>query len=322
MSTPFRERNPVPIGAISIAVLLALLVAAFKAGDLPLIGGGDTYHAAFSESGGLQANDEVRIAGVRVGKVTGIDLRDGKVDVTFKVDTPSKFGNQTGADIRVKTLLGSMYLALVPKGSGQLQKGSTIPVSRTKSPYDVVQAFSGLASRAERIDTGRLATSLDTIADLTKNTPAAFQGTLRGLSRLSETVGSRNDQINELLKNLHSVSGTLADRDQDIVSLMKDSDTLLRALVARRTEVHRLLVSTSRFSQELTLLVQQSRADLKPALSNLQGVVNLLLKNQNNLDESLRLMAPFYRVFANTLGDGPWFDTWIANLPPVPSAGG
>ena len=322
MSTPFRERNPVKIGAISIAVMLALLAAAFKAGDLPLIGGGDTYHADFAEAGGLQANDEVRIAGVRVGKVTGIDLDGDKVKVTFKVDTPSHFGAESGAQIKVKTLLGSMYLALVPKGSGQLEKDSTIPVSRTQSPYDIVQAFSGLASRAERIDTDRLATSLDTVADLTKDTPAAFQGTLRGLSRLSQTVASRNDQINDLLKNLDTVSGTLANRDQDIVSLMHDSDTLLRALVSRRAAVHRLLVSTSQFSNELTLLVQQSRADLKPALSNLQGVVNLLLKNQNNLDESLRLMAPFYRVFANTLGDGPWFDTWISNLPPIPPVGG
>jgi phospholipid/cholesterol/gamma-HCH transport system substrate-binding protein len=318
MSTPFRERNPVPIGAISIAAILLLMVVAFKAGDLPLIGGGDTYHASFSEGGGIKPNDEVRIAGVRVGKVTGVDLDGNKVDVTFKVDTPSKFGTQTRAEIKVKTLLGAMFLALKPEGSGQLAKDSTIPVSRTKSAYDVVQAFSGLADRAERIDTDRLADSIDTIADLTKDTPVAFQGTLRGLSRLSQTVASRNDQINTLLKNLDSVSGTLANRDEDIVNLMKNSDTLLRALVARRASVHRLLVSTSQFSNELTLLVRQSRADLKPALTNLQGVVNLLLKNQNNLDESLRLMAPFYRVFANTLGSGPWFDTWIANLPPIP----
>ena len=322
MSTPFRERNPVKIGAASLAVLVVLMVVAFKAGDLPLIGGGDTYHASFSEAGGIKANDEVRIAGVRVGKVTSVDLDGNKVDVTFKVKTPSKFGSETNAMIKVKTLLGAMYLSLEPKGSGQLKEGATIPLSRTSSAYDVVQAFSGLADRAERIDTKRLATSIDTIADLTKDTPAAFQGTLRGLSRLSETVASRNDQINTLLKNLDTVSGTLANRDQDIVSLMKNSDTLLRALVARRTEVHRLPVSTSQFSTELTALVKQSRADLKPALSNLQGVVNLLLKNQNNLDESLRLMAPFYRVFANTLGDGPWFDTWISNLPPIPSVGG
>jgi phospholipid/cholesterol/gamma-HCH transport system substrate-binding protein len=321
MSVPFRQRNPVPIGAISIAVIIALLVVAFRAGDLPLIGGGDTYHAAFAESGGLKVNDEVRIAGVRVGKVTNVELSGGHVVATFKVKTPSDFGTQTGAAIKVKTLLGAMFIALQPAGPGQLKEDSTIPMSRTKSPYDVVQAFSGLADRAERIDTDQLATSLNTLAALTKNTPAAFQGTLRGLSRLSETVASRNDQIGELLKNLHTVSGTLADRDQDIVSLMKDSDILLRALVARRDSVHRLLVSTSRLSQELTLLVQQTRADLKPALNNLQGVVNVLLKNQGNLDESLRLLAPFYRVFQNTLGSGPWFDTYIANLPPVKVGG-
>ena len=318
MSVPFRERNPVPIGAISIATIVILLIAAFKAGDLPLIGGGDTYHAAFAESGGLKVNDEVRIAGVRVGKVTGIELKNGRVEATFKVKTPSKFGPQTVAAIKVKTLLGAMFISLEPKGPGQLKEGTTIPVSRTRSPYNVVQAFSGLANRAEEIDTDKLADSLNTLADLTKDTPAAFQGTLRGLSRLSETVASRNDQIGELLGNLHTVSGTLANRDEDIVTLMKDSDVLLRALVARRQAVHQLLVSTSRLSTELTLLVKQTRADLKPALQNLQGVVNLLLKNQSNLDESLRLMQPFYRVFANTLGSGPWFDTWIQNLPPVP----
>ena len=110
----------------------------------------------------------------------------------------------------------------------------------------------------------------------------------------------------------------LADRDQDIVKLMDDSDVLLRALVARRAAVHQLLVSTATFSSELTLLVKQTRADLKPALDNLQGVVNVLLKNQSNLDESLRTMAPFYRYFASTLGNGPWFDTTITNMPPLP----
>ena len=319
MSTPFRERNPVPIGAISIAVILLLLIAAFKASDLPLIGGGNNYKAAFSEASGIKANDEVRIAGVRVGKVSGIELKGNSVIVSFKVDTPSKFGSETGAQIKVKTLLGANYIALIPKGSGQLPEGATIPKSRTRSAYDVVQAFSGLAERTQKIDTTRLAKSFDTLATLTKNTPAAFQGTLRGLSRISQTVASRDQQIGELLQNLNTVSGTLANRDKDLVDLMKNSDILLRALVARRQAVHTLLVSTNRLSLELTTLIRQTRSDLKPALTNLQGVVDVLLKNQNNLDESLRLMAPFYRVFANTLGTGPWFDTYIANLLPTPA---
>ena len=108
MSKPFRERNPVIIGAISLAVIAALVMAAFRAEDLPLIGGGDTYYAAFTEAGGLKANDEVRVAGVRVGKVQEVTLDGGHVRVEFTVDRGVDFGRDTGANIQVKTLLGAM----------------------------------------------------------------------------------------------------------------------------------------------------------------------------------------------------------------------
>jgi phospholipid/cholesterol/gamma-HCH transport system substrate-binding protein len=318
MTTPFRERNPVVIGAISLAVMALLILAAFRAQDLPLIGGGETYTAAFSEAGGLKPDDPVRIAGVRVGKVETIELEGDHVEVTFRVKTDSGFGTETGAAIRVNTLLGAMYLALEPAGTGQLEPGSEIPVERTSSPYDVVKAFSGLAETAEQIDTDQLAQSLTTLADLTRNTPEEFQAALSGVSRLSANIADKNEQIGELLTNLERVSTVLNDRDQDIVALMKQSDTLFQALVARRDAVHNLLVSTSTLSSELSALVRQSRADLKPALTQLDDVVGILNKNEDNIDNSLRLMAPFYRVFTNTLGNGPWFDTYIQNLPPVP----
>ena len=322
MSTPFRERNPVVVGAVSLVVLALVMLAAFRAQDLPLIGGGDTYYAAFSESGGLEPNDEVRIAGVRVGKVESVDLDGDHVRVTFRVDTPSEFGDDTHAAIKVKTLLGAMYLALEPAGSGQLDEGSEIPVERTSSPYDVVEAFEGLAETSDKIDTDRLAKSLTTLADLSRNTPEEFRQALDGVSRLSANIAARDQQINSLLTNLKRVTGVLNERDADIVGLMKDSDVLFRALVARRDAVHELLVATAQLSKELSALIEQSRADLKPALTHVDNVLAVLNKNEDNLDNSLRLMAPFYRVFASTLGGGPWFDTYIQNMPPVPQAGG
>jgi phospholipid/cholesterol/gamma-HCH transport system substrate-binding protein len=321
MSVPFRERDPVKIGAASLLAIALLIFVALKADSLPFIGGGDTYYASFSDSSGLKPDDEVRIAGVRVGKVTGVDLDGDHVQVTFKIKTDSQFGTLTGAEIKVKTLLGAMFLALVPKGSGQLASGSTIPEARTRSAYDVVDAFSGLAQRAQAINLPQLTASLNTLADATKGTPAALKSTLTGLSALSANVAARDDQVNLLLTNLKKVSGVLANRNQDVVGLLKDSDVLLRALVGRRQAVHTLLVSTSQLSLQLTALVQQSRTDLQPALSNLSGVVAVLRKNESNLDNSLRLLAPFYRVFSDTLGSGPWFDTWISNLPPVPALG-
>ena len=322
MSTPFRERNPVVIGAISLAVIAAFMMVAFKAGDLPIIGGGDTYYAAFSEAGGLKPNDEVRIAGVRVGKVKKVELAGDHVKVEFQVDGSAKFGPETAAQIRVKTILGAMYLALIPEGSGQMKEGAEIPVDRTKSPFDIVEVFQGLASRSKAINSNRLAKALDTMADLTKNTPAEFQAALKGVSALSANVAARDDQLNTLLQNLQKVSAVLGDRKGDIVALMRDGDKLFRALVARREAVHNILVATSQLSTQLSGLVHDSRQDLKPALDNLEKVVDLLNSNQENLDQSLRLMAPFYRVFANTLGDGPWFDTIIKNFPPTPGASG
>lgn len=324
---PFRERNPVVIGSISIAVLALLLLAAFRAQDLPLIGGGDTYYAMFEDTGGLQDSDEVRMAGVRIGVVRDVALDGGQVRVEFKITEDEQFGDQTAANIKVKTLLGSMYLELVPAGEGQLDEGSEIPVDRTAEPFDVVDAFSGLAdtigdgSTQSDIDTDQLTDSLSVLADLTRNTPEEFRGALDGLSRLSSNLADRDDEINSLLTNLKRVSTVLDARDEDIIKLMDDADVLFEALLQRREQIHQLLLSTQTLSTELTRLIRDSRADLKPALAQLDSVLDVINKNEDNLDNSLRLMAPFYRVFANTLGTGPWFDTYIQNLPPLPGAG-
>jgi phospholipid/cholesterol/gamma-HCH transport system substrate-binding protein len=319
---PFRERNPVVVGALSILALLLMLTAALRAQDLPLIGGGNTYYADFTEAGGLKVNDEVRLAGVRVGKVNSVELHGDKVHVGFKIKTDADLGDQTQAAIQVKTILGSMYLALVPAGGGELQEGSTIPTSRTSSPYNVVDAFSGLAKTSSKIDTGQLARSLTTLADLTRNTPASFRRALQGVSALSRVVASRDAQINTLLKSVDRVSTVLDARDQDIVGLMKQSSTLFNALLKRKAAIHNLLTATVTLSTQLTGLVKDSRADLKPALTHLANVVDVLNANEDNLDNSLRLMAPFYRVFASTLGNGPWFDTYVYNLPPIPGLKG
>lgn len=319
---PFRERNPVVVGATSIAVLVLLIVAAMRAQDLPLIGGGDTYYAEFSEAGGLKVNDEVRVAGVRVGKVNSIELDEGVVRVGFRIKTDADLGEDTKAAIKVKTLLGSMFLAIEPEGDGELKEGGTIPVDRTSSPFDVVEAFSGLAETSADIDTDQLAASLTTLADLTRNTPEEFRAALEGVSALSQVIASRDEEINSLLQSLKRVSTVLDARDQDIIGLMEDADILFRALLERRQAIHNLLVSTITMSQELTALVRESRADLKPALRHLESVLEVIHKNEDNIDRSLQLMAPFYRVFANVFGNGPWWDTYIANFPPVSGPGG
>jgi phospholipid/cholesterol/gamma-HCH transport system substrate-binding protein len=110
----------------------------------------------------------------------------------------------------------------------------------------------------------------------------------------------------------------LADRNQELIKLMKDGDKVFQAVQARRALIHQLLVSTQKLSAQITALVRENRKDLGPTLQKVNAVLAILLKNQNALDASIRGLAPYARVFTNTLGTGPWFDTYVQNLVPVP----
>ncbi|WP_459184975.1 MCE family protein [Streptomyces sp.] len=322
---PFRDRNPVVIGAVGLSVIALLVVAAFNVQDLPLIGSGERYSAAFSEAGGLKPGDEVRIAGVKAGKVDAVELDGDHVKVTFRVKGDQHLGTTTGASIRIKTILGAKYLALEPKGPGQLAPGSEIPRSRTVSAYDVVAAFSDLTTTSEKIDTDQLATALDTISGTFKDSPAEVKASITGLSRLSRTVASRDQALRQLLDHANGVTGVLADRSGQLVTLIKDGDKLLQELNRRRTAIHDLLVSATTLGTQLSGLVDDNRKEIGPALSRLDTVIRMLQRNQTSLDRSIKLLAPYSRVFTNTLGNGRWFDTYVQNVvaaPVTPRTGG
>ena len=310
---PFRERNPLPIGVIGIVAILLLLLLSFNANALPFIGGGTTYHADFSDGSGLKSGDDVRIAGVKVGKVTGVTLKGAMVRVALQINTSAKIGDQTRADIKIKTLLGQKYVALSPSGAGKLH--GDIPLSRTTSPLDVTQAFIGLGQRAGEIDTKQLATAFDTLAATFQDTPPYVHESLRGLQRLSTSIASRDNQLHQLLADANAVTNTLAQRNAEIAKLINDSNLILQTVYQQRVVIHHLLVDTAAVSKQLSGLVRDNRALIGPALANLEQTLVILQRNQDNLDQAIHLTAPFIRDFTDVLGNGRWFETVLWNLP-------
>jgi phospholipid/cholesterol/gamma-HCH transport system substrate-binding protein len=314
---PFRERNATAIGVMGIAAIAAMMLVAFRADRLPIIGSGDVYHAEFAEVGSLKTGNEVRVAGVTVGKVRDIQLEGNKVRVTFKIDEGTELGVQTGAEIKLRTLMGAEFLALTPRGKGQLPEGGTILLDRTIAPYDVVQAFSDLSRTTDQLDITQLSEALDTLGDISEQTPEEFRSAIEGVSDLSRNLAARDEQINTLLVSLKKVSGTLNGRNDQLVRLFRDADTLFQAISARRDSIHRLLVSTQQISTELRGLVKDTASDLLPALQQLDKVTDMLRKNEASIDEALRVYPGFTRVFANAAGSGPWLDGYISGLPSV-----
>ena len=314
-SKPFRDRNPVVIGAVSLTVIAVLVFLAFNAQSLPVIGGGTTYAAQFTEAAGLKPDDPVRVAGVKVGQVESLALEHGAVTVHFRVKD-AFVGSDSEAAIKIGTVLGAKYLALVPRGETALNPDTMIPKSRTASPYDVVQAFADLSSTVEQLDTKQLASSFETLSQTFKDTPAEVRSSLQGLSRLSDTISSRDAQLNTLLSATRKVTQVLADRNGEFTKLILDSNTLLTEVQRRKALIDSVLQSTQQLSIQLSGLVSDNRAALTPALQQLATVTDILSRNRGALAQTINNLAPFVRVFTNTLGNGRWFDSFVDNLLP------
>lgn len=309
--TFFTERNRIVIAVIGLALMIAAFFVTFYADSMPIIGGGEEHQAYFAEAGGLREGDEVRVAGVKVGNVTGIQLDGARVLVTFQAEGVT-LGPATSAAVKVKTLLGQKYLAIEPHGIGEL--AGPIPVSNTTTPYDVNAALSDLSSTVDEIDMDRLEESLTAVAHAFRNTPESVRGMVDGLTRLSRTVASRDEELARLLSATDEVTGTLAGRTEEIGKLIEDGDALLRELAARRDAVKHMLESTAELGRQVRGLVADNRERLRPALRKLDEVAAILQRNQEHLDDALEKLGPYYRLVTATMGNGPWIDAYICGL--------
>ncbi|WP_406090004.1 MCE family protein [Streptomyces sp. NBC_01013] len=312
---PLRERNPVAIGIVGLLVLALAGFGAYRADSLPFIGGGTTYTADFTESAGLGDGDEVRIAGVKVGEVTGVSLDGAKVKVSFRVKD-AWIGNSSTVGIAIKTLLGEKYLAVDPLGTGPQDPDLRITASRTTSPYDVTQAFNGLGETIGEIDTEQLAKSFETISATFKDSPPDVRSAADGLSALSRTVSERDAQLATLLKGSKRLTKTLAHKKSSFETLLKDGNLLLGEIQARRDSIHLLLTGTRDLSTQLTGLVADNNKQLKPTLDSLGRVTAVLVKNRKSLDKVLSLAGSYNRLVGNTLGSGRWFDNYVCGVVP------
>jgi phospholipid/cholesterol/gamma-HCH transport system substrate-binding protein len=318
---PARSLNPLPIGIGFIALVAVLLYTAMNVGNLPVLGSGTTYSAAFSEAAGLQRGNDVMVGGVKVGDVDKVELEGTHVRVEFSVKG-ARVGSAPELTIGIGTLLGNKFLDLQPTGEGSWDPDEQIPLERTTSPYDVVEAFADLTTTVQEIDTAQLAEAFTTMADTFRDAPPHLRGALDGLSRMSASISSRDAALSELLAHTESVTQVLADRRTQLTTLMGDGSLLLQEIEVREQEISRLLTATADLSVQLSGVVDDNAAIIGPALAQLRDVTTILEENRANLDEFLQLIYPTTRVLVDTTASGPWFDGILGGVTPIPNVPG
>lgn len=306
-------KDPFRIGVVAIAfgAVVALLVVVSTFVSF----GTKSYTAVLEQTAGLRVGENVEVHGVPVGTVKSIELDGNRVRVGFVMDSDIKVGNESTASVKVATLLGTHYLAVDPAGSGRIE---TIPIERTSVPFNLQDVLEKGTGNLEELDPVLLAKALTETSKTLTATSQNIGPALTGIARLSEAVEKRSGQTGDLLAAARSVTDQLSASSTDIVTLMKQSNLVIGEITSRRAAIHTLLVETGSLAKSLTQIIDRTRADLGPALRQLNQVLGILRAQDSTLKQVLDSMAPTVRYLANATGNGPWGDLWLQDpaLPP------
>ena len=312
---PLAQRNPVLVGVVGTLLVALVVISAFEYDKLPFVNDSNDYSAYFSEAGGIKPGSTVRVSGMGVGRVSDVRLDGTKVRVGFTVRKSVELGDRTEAAIKTETVLGAKMLELTSRGEGRL-KGGVIPLERTRSPYDLPVALGDLTTTISGLDTTQLSSALTTLANTFKETPNDLRPALEGVARFSDTLNTRDAQLRSLLANANKVSGVLGRRSQQIAGLVVDSNALLSALLAERDSLDALMNNITAVSHQISGLVSDNRTELKPALDKLNGVLEILDNRKQELQATLPKFKRYAMSFGESLGSGPFFKAYVANLIP------
>ena len=299
----FRERNLTAVAFVAVASTLLMIIATFRLAEMPLIAGG-RHSAYFAEAGGLKPGDPVEVAGVVVGKVKGMSLDGNRVKIDFTAKDVD-LGSTTSARIKTGSLLGARFVELRPSGNGDLD--APIPLARTEAPYDLSSELIGIAGHTQKIDLDSLERSLRTFSDVVEPSTEELGPAMDAVAELAQTVNARDEAVRQLFARASAVTGTFRERSQQITKLMQDGTLLLRELEARRDVINRLLVDTRALADQVTLLVRENSKDLKAALEELEGVLDILVKNKDNIQRALGRVSSFVTGLGEGVASGPWF---------------
>ena len=179
-ATPFRERNPVVIGAVGLAVIARHAAARVQhrrpAADRRRLAPGRAPRGRRAEgrqrgAGRRRQGRQGHGRSTSTGDHVRVDFRVGRVHASS--------ARETAATIRIKTMLGQKYLALEPGGQGDLDQAE-IPLA----PHDFAVRRGGGVQRPRQHDRARstptqLAKALDTVADTFTDTPGPGPGVAR-----------------------------------------------------------------------------------------------------------------------------------------------
>jgi phospholipid/cholesterol/gamma-HCH transport system substrate-binding protein len=323
-----------------IFMVVTSLMTFVLAATIGNFGGGSTttYKVAFTDVTGLLPGNEVRIAGVRVGKVSKVSLakvgacKDQAVaadlpnqlgQVTIQLDNGQKITDADSVHIRYRNLVGERYIAITEDvGSGKDARPKDL-ICPTKRPDDAVRTtpaldltvlFNGFKPLFQALDPKTVNDVSYEIVQTLQGEGSTIDDLLAHTASLTTTLANKDAVIGRVVDNLTTVLDTLDKRDTDLNALILQLRRFAEGFAADRKEIGSSIVGIGKLTDATAGLLGDIRPSVKTDIGQLQTLAHTLKNNNATVKGVIDRLPDKLNRIISTATYGGWFNFYLCGL--------
>ncbi|MBF6223612.1 MCE family protein [Nocardia abscessus] len=314
-----------PLIGFSIFAIVSVLVTVVVWNTLARIVSGDTYtySATFSDVLGLHEGDDVRMAGVRVGKVEKIErardanLKKSVAKVTFVVQRDQTIYSDTKALVRYQNLIGQRYVALAPgktPNPAPLKNNGSIPIDRTEPSFDVSGLLNGFQPLFQVLQPEQVNRLSETFIQALQGDGVSLSAFIVQAAQLATDFQRRDAILSDVITNLSGVMSGLAKRGDELETLVTQTRALIGGLYDQGQS---LLSSTEQIASATTSLVgmmDQIQPSLRTAQNSTSAALTLLIDNGAKLDQAAIDLPNVLSAAGRHTSEGGYANAYLCGL--------
>ncbi|RBY93105.1 MCE family protein [Blastococcus sp. TF02A-30] len=309
-----------PLTKLVVFILVTVLASYVLVSTISNAGYGEqvVYRAEFSDVAGLVKGDEVRIAGVRVGQVTGIGLAEtterptAEVELEVSADVPLPAGVR--ATIKYRNLVGQRYVALTEgDGSGgrTLEEDDVIPLAQTRPALDLTTLFGGFQPLLQALSPADMNRLSYEIIQVFQGEGATIEGLLAHVASLTDSLADKDAVIGSVIDNLSTVLGSVAARDEQLSGLIVSLQQFVTGLAGDSEAIFDSLQTVDQLAATTTGFLEDARAPLAADIRALGELSGNLADTGDVLEGFLQLAPTKIDLITRTAINGSWFNFFL-----------
>ena len=314
---------------VKLAVFIVITVMLSTVLATTIRGGSGTdgteYSAIFSDATMVEEGDDVRIAGVVVGHVTGFEVHDrNKAKVDFVMAEDRTLPPNVHLTLRFRNMIGQRYMNISrepgPAGA-HLPEGATIPMEKTSPAVDLTALFNGfrpLFSTLQPEDVNELA---DSLIRVLQGEGGTVSNLVRQTGQLTKHLADRDQVIGEVIDNLTQVLQTVNERDVQFQQLVVTTRQLVEGLAADRDAIGGSLDSLADLTSSAENVVTATRPSVTESLDHLKVTTDSFNDNRGKVDEVLNNMPVKTDNLIRMGSFGSWFQFYLCGADVVHGEG-